>query len=1067
MSAWEAVREAIRVGDVARTADIVMALDEAGRREVAAELPGHIRPARDAAHERMRRTQEQMEQHGEAARREFMRAAVASGETEERAQQLWWSSAQHRQVWENHQRIWRIRDSWIEPMRVAGAGTIGGAAAVASWLRRREFRPLPGSFSLLLRVIVARPPEWQADLAVRLAARLRPTSVRDEDATLALALLRRSKAVPPEHDPLVVAWVAAGPGHSLADDPLLDHLLPRLFQAEGVGRQLSHEPVGPDYRGPWLSALPRLAAEGRVERRVLLEGCVSRFLRGGDATSLRFFARLHELLDPAPDEIDARNYLRLLPAAPGPVAELALRHLRRLGTLTEEQTAEAIEALLHRAESKLVRAGLSWLDQTARAASGDLDHLAPALGSAFVSESPQVQERAVRLAGKHAGRFTPVGAEAVRASATVLPPDLASRLGDAFGEVEVDEGDGFVPGELPDFGEPQAVSLTPLGEASLLVGYGHFTDGVAFERWLAGFVAAVARGGLRDAALPGQTWLYGRSEWGEPSEWAEALLREAVRQAGGLRSPVTHRFWVDIGEGSFEADFGRLPEKWRSHIITQLTEEGVPLGNLEHAVVGEPIEGEIRGVARSTEGWPRGYEEGPCPDRLPSPASVAAPRFVMLRRCAELYAALKSGALPPYLLATPTRADGMLDVGELVARLEGYERAGVRPLDADLQQALLRLPREVAGEDVAKARALGSEAGATLVRWLERRPRPSTRVEWIGDDRGPWPPFRSRIQAPATGLDLADLLLADPPVELWNRNKEHLGGWPLVTPADPDVAAMQLVPYLLDHWRRPEAFHDDVAALLDQGGPGTEGIALLLAWLLAERESSQGREPGVSLLLRAVARRSLPAAECGRQLGMLVRLGSGRLRDVLESLEECAWQGAHREVWQIVAGLLPVYLPEPGGRTPGTRGRSASPYGRRDGRTPAGRSRRWPRSPRARAPAASSVKRGGFTSCWKVSQVEAGRLPDGGGGHSPVGAQGVQLGQRGALRADALARAEPAHGLLPAQRPDLDLGQAAARADHRRVQARQVLVGGDRHQHVAALAQQAVGQVEQARQALS
>lgn len=45
-------------------------------------------------------------------------------------------------------------------MRVAGAGVLGGAAAVATWLHRRDLtrwrRPLDSA--PLLRVITARPP---------------------------------------------------------------------------------------------------------------------------------------------------------------------------------------------------------------------------------------------------------------------------------------------------------------------------------------------------------------------------------------------------------------------------------------------------------------------------------------------------------------------------------------------------------------------------------------------------------------------------------------------------------------------------------------------------------------------------------------------------------------------------------------------------------------------------------------------------------------------------------------------------------------------------------------------
>ncbi|GAA2808606.1 hypothetical protein GCM10020219_095550 [Nonomuraea dietziae] len=58
-----------------------------------------------------------------------------------------------------------------------------------------------------------------------------------------------------------------------------------------------------------------------------------------------------------------------------------------------------------------------------------------------------------------------------------------------------------------------------------------------------------------------------------------------------------------------------------------------------------------------------------------------------------------------------------------------------------------------------------------------------------------------------------------------------------------------------------------------------------------------------------MARGSLPAVECGRQLGLVLRRTEVKLGRVLESLEDCARQGAHREIWQLVAGMLPVLLP--------------------------------------------------------------------------------------------------------------------------------------------------------------
>lgn len=108
------------------------------------------------------------------------------------------------------------------------------------------------------------PPGRQADLAIRLALRLRPRrrpDPRDRNLSLALALLRRTGATPPEHDPLVVGWVSGEARiGELRSDPLLGHLLPRIFEAEGVGRALRDEGNG-THQHMWralAAALPSL-----------------------------------------------------------------------------------------------------------------------------------------------------------------------------------------------------------------------------------------------------------------------------------------------------------------------------------------------------------------------------------------------------------------------------------------------------------------------------------------------------------------------------------------------------------------------------------------------------------------------------------------------------------------------------------------------------------------------------------------------------------------------------------------------------------------------------------------
>ncbi|MFI7635456.1 DUF6493 family protein [Nonomuraea sp. NPDC049400] len=899
MSGWERVADAVGAGDVSRTAAEVLRLDAAERREVARRLPHHIGPARDAAQARF----EHLRAEEGRARQKFVEAEVAGGLSTEEAVHRWWTTGIH------HSHVdWRMRDSWIAPMRVAGAGTLGGAAAVATWIFRRDFSGRDGGLPLepLLRVLAARPAEWQADLAVRVAGRLRGTRRQTEDGTVALALelLRRTGAPPPDHEPLVIAWVSTTP--DLEGDPLAEHLIPRLFEAEGVGRVLRDDRLDQGQgRRSWLRALRDWVDAGRIEREALADGCVRRFLRGGSATDLRFFVRLHDLLDPGHSPERVRDYLRLLPAAPGPVAELALRQLRtRDAALDGDEVNEAVAALLFRSEGKLVRAGLTLLDQAAREAGDELDHLAPALASAFLCESYEVRERSVRLAVKHAGRFTPAGAEAVRGAAGLLPLDLAARLAEVYGAdpASADEPgtDGFEAVELPAFEAP-ARRPFPGAIEDLAGTFDLLHHEFSLERWLDGFVRnpQTRKPPLRP------TDLHTQDEWSSLAHWTEALLREAA-DPGREPSPPARKA---------VARAGRPAPGVLHNLAASLADLGLTIPDAER-LTGPPLEGERVFVAAVREREPSPQESAPY-ERLPNRRGISPPHWAMLLRCAEIHDALKKGTLPPYLLATPTHTSGHVDPAELVARIEGYERAGVRPLPADLAQALLRLPRETDPEVTARAGRLARtcEAGAALERWLKQRPEPETRLEWLPADtslgaRGWSAPFpRPRVRLVPTGMPLVDVLLSDPPYSALIAPGGDLAAWRLALPSDREAVAMQLVPQLSHSWQSPGYLHTFMTPLCYQDGPVGEGTALLLGMLLAER--GWHAERCRDLLLRAAAAGCLPAGECGRQLGLCLRRIGITMSQVSSALEDAARKGAHREVWEIMRGLLPVFLPAP------------------------------------------------------------------------------------------------------------------------------------------------------------
>ncbi|WP_030911894.1 DUF6493 family protein [Streptosporangium amethystogenes] len=948
MTVWEEVRDLIGTGDAFKVATRVAALDDAGRRKVARELPGHIQGARREVERRLREYGEEYNRfrlaRGEAYKRFARERGVPEHEIHHRwAETLGWGGDMEG-TWEgpkNNREYHRAfpppfdGDAWIDPMLVAGAGTLPGAAAVVAWLNRRDFECRGRSDDLVepvLQAVAARPAGWQADLAVRLALRVRVRrerwegDPRDRNLPLTLALLGRTGVTPPEHDPLVVAWAGTPPTtERLREDPLLDVLLPRLFQAQGVGRELREERADPLAAKSWLGALRTLAAEGRVSREALLEGCVGRFLRGGGATDLRFFARLHELLEPSPAEVASRagDYLRLLPVAPGPVAELSLRHLRHLDSLPRDNAndldpddvSEALSGLLFRAESGLVRSGLAWLDRFLRREPERADELSPALALALGHEAPAVQERVVRLLVGHAAAFGPLGAETVRDAAGRLPADLSNRLVGAFGgdlqeepEPEPEPEEPFVPDTLP---APPPATAFP-----------------------------VPRTPQQVAAL------FGKKDWAEAEGFLGGFVRLAAGDPDGLRDALAAHSERPPAHGSWTS-----PECWGAAIVAEFVDPGA-----EHLETGFGLPADVRPESPWT--------------RLPGRDEVCAPEWLVLRRHAEILVALKEGVLPPLLLATPTLSTGHLDPVELVARIEELERAGVEPLPADLAQALLRLPRTTDSGTVTRAAVLTSAAGRETARRLagsglpdpvvtvRRFCSPGAEPGWMlaEDPAGHWLDEREPKEAlqawqtlavasimpsditpgDITPGDRADEeagtsagertvraatsliaeLLVSPPRFLEKGRGHHgklIGWWPGVMPSHREVIAAHMVPLRFrSDWTGGLVDGPRLTDLACAQGPVGQATALLLVERLA-LSMSVYRRRAVRYLL---ATGDLPAAQMGTEFGERVRRSWLSISTFRTIMEDAVCVGTHREAWAMIAAALPGLLAVSGGRPP-------------------------------------------------------------------------------------------------------------------------------------------------------
>ncbi|WP_433516537.1 hypothetical protein ACQP2T_13775 [Nonomuraea sp. CA-143628] len=804
-----------------------------------------------------------------------------------------------------------------EVLMMVGAATIPGPAGAATWLMKRDLNPRwsgAPSPHRLVKALSGRPVAWRADLAVRLARRIRRSD--DRIVRLALALLRDGEATPPDHEPLVAAWLSAV---TVAKDPLTPHLLPKIFEAAGAGRALVNETLTPK-PSHWLALAART-----LPREQIITGCVSRFLLGGDVRDLRFFVRLHTLVAPSPEESAARlrDYLRLLPAAPGPVAELAWQQVRQ-APLDPADAAEAIEAMTFRQEAKLAVKGLTWLDRDLRHHPERLADHVTALTNAYAHTSHEVRDRAVTLTLKHADHLTDPAP--ILEAAELLPPASARQLFERF--TEGWSGD-FTPGRLPE-----ATIPGPFPTSDLESGPPEEVGWIDVEAWL----AAVTREAHTNPDSLKETLarrfgehlrpvLYDWPTWQSPRDWCTALARELVNPGEDPGPPMSRspRQRPSYRRTIFEEQglSGGLGQALYDSMVNVAATAFQLFPGLRTVVplheMPDDVQEMLRTVDVQTDLYDPTARPAPTPwNRLPRLRECARPHAFLLSRLDELLRAAKAGALPPVLLATPTRADGHLDPETLLDRLAVCAHSGREPLPLDVEQALLRLPPDPAPDLAERAKSIGSAAAEVVARWFERGapPPPEVELTWTLDLGMP---YDDRVlgqlgianvswrSAEPTGLAHLDALLTAPETRPFRRVSRDF--WPGMTPHHRELAAAHLAFGLIDRFDPPDIAIDDLRNLALAEGASGPATALVLAYFL----TVEG-DDAVPSLLQLAAKGALPAAETGRLLGLLGRRTRYEAGPALPSLELAAKQGAHAEIWTIMRYFLASFLPGEGER---------------------------------------------------------------------------------------------------------------------------------------------------------
>ncbi|PSK67815.1 hypothetical protein B0E53_00286 [Micromonospora sp. MH33] len=759
---------------------------------------------------------------------------------------------------------WAIRAALL----LAGAGCCTGTAAAAQWLASGDLRWASRDPSPVLEALGDRDPEWLGQLAHRLAER---RTVAEEEYPLIAQLVHAAGCEPPTTDGFVLGWERSIPVRGmtvkdrLRDDPFLAVMVPRLFEVPEAGSDFQYSRA--DDPG-WPEALAGLAEEGRLSREMLIDGCLSRLLRGGRLGLVKGFLALLTALDLTEDERAAHTltWVRMVPDAHALAvarAQEVLAGLDEAGCLESEHLVEASRAALFRPEKKIVRAQLTMLDKAMKRGGARTDELLPAAAVAFSHAEHSLQEQALALVVRHREHATGAVLAGLAASAEQLSPDLRKRAAEVFGHAFADEGAGALAVEgdaLPPVPSAERLDPAPLTSAEL-----------------AEEVGVLLRGG------------------GTPAQWERALnglVVHAHADLAGLRAAL-------------------------EPVVAQLRQPASGDGGYGAAVVGGwnwlyCVVMSVMGTASEKDLTFIRYRalDHQCPH--------SAIRSVPLIRAAEIGARLSDSPLP-FLLATPTWSTGTIEASELVARLAAYERSGTEPGHADLDQALLRLDREVPPEAVAAAAKLTSPAGRRLAARLasgglpdpavsrdteplsRRAPRPGVlvRTEAVPGHEDYPEPFRSLlgvhdpIGSPCkcgSGGECSPQALA-----LLPQHREIIAGRMLVSFAN--LAEFdnvgEVAPVLL--------------ALAESGGPAGPATHLLLAYGLGARRVEE-QLFAVDAMLILAARGQLDAARLGRDIAELAGLRRLKLQRIVVALQGVARTSAYATVWAVLSAALPLLL---------------------------------------------------------------------------------------------------------------------------------------------------------------
>lgn len=501
----------------------------------------------------------------------------------------------------------------------------------------------------------------------------------------------------------------------LGDPGLLEHEIWRIFETEpapGAVQLFTATMQGVTPETTWDVALIELAKEGRISRERLLDAVLDALSRDLHEMRARWFAYLHDRLDPTPAERAARKarYVDLLDSRNASTTAFALARLKELVKGDQIEAASLVDRLapaLHCRIKGTVKQALAMLELATRGSSDSaLKARAVVVATeGLIHETADIQGAILDFVERHGDRHDRSLRDLLVSRRDGIVVSLHGRLDPWVGRDEepdpslVDGGNDLAALETGVSAlDPRLAALAGVPEALAVV------RGERLER------PALKFDGTEIPRLDPARRL-------KPIEDLDTLTELCSRLIENYEPFEDIDRCVDaISRLCAErpADFAKRTAPLAAR-VRQLLDAPAGMANYRMHFFALVV---------------RGWLTGEVPDPRPFDGYRALEHFLSV--WAGALARRVANVQPAPLLAAPTHAGGWIDPRTLVERFRQRSRLSYADEPEDLILAILRLAPDHRATALADARDLGGEQGAAIRHAL------GGEGETIGPSAGLW-----------------------------------------------------------------------------------------------------------------------------------------------------------------------------------------------------------------------------------------------------------------------------------------------------------------------------------------